>query len=236
MEVNPHGVHNFIRKLPGVRRSRDQGALVPPAELPYVSLLSVNVYPYCMMVSMEYCLMTEKTSTPPGHPPCCHYYVKSSEVRRKSIFKRVEPLLLTGILASDVLTFIRIVYIMSLKTAFALGFLSLVCLVTADHVVDLGYAKYRGNLTFPNTVSYLGLPYAEPPLGDRRFRAPLPLNTARVSAQANGRVIDATSYPNFCIQGTTGRKSSIGYHFSRPSSRLLALRGRSWRCWFGRLS
>lgn len=73
-------------------------------------------------------------------------------------------------------------------------------------VIDTGYAKYHGNRTFPNTVAYLGIPYAEPPLGERRFRAPLPLNTTRISQSAKGTVIDATSYPNFCIQGTTGGK------------------------------
>ncbi|KAJ7099276.1 alpha/beta-hydrolase [Mycena belliarum] len=71
-------------------------------------------------------------------------------------------------------------------------------------IVDTGYARYQGNLSFPNTVAYLGVPYAEPPLGDRRFRAPLPLNTTRVAAAAAGSVIDATKYPDFCIQGSTG--------------------------------
>ena len=72
------------------------------------------------------------------------------------------------------------------------------------NVVDTGYAKYRGNLTYPNAVAYLGVPYAEPPVGDLRFRAPLPLNTSRVASEAAGQVIDATEYPDFCIQGTTG--------------------------------
>ncbi|KAJ7646026.1 Carboxylesterase [Mycena polygramma] len=71
-------------------------------------------------------------------------------------------------------------------------------------VVDTGYAKYRGNLTFPNAVAYLGIPYAEPPLGELRFRAPVPLNTTRVSEAARGQTVDATQYPNFCIQGSAG--------------------------------
>ncbi|KAF8960057.1 Alpha/Beta hydrolase protein [Flammula alnicola] len=71
-------------------------------------------------------------------------------------------------------------------------------------IIDTGYAKYLGNRSYPNTVAYLGIPYAEPPLGDRRFRAPLPLNKARVAAETKGSVVDATKYPNFCIQGTTG--------------------------------
>jgi len=71
-------------------------------------------------------------------------------------------------------------------------------------IVDTGYAKYRGNRTYPNTVAYLGVPYAEPPLGERRFRAPVPLDTARVASDVKDRVVDARKYPNFCIQGTTG--------------------------------
>lgn len=71
-------------------------------------------------------------------------------------------------------------------------------------VVDTGYAKYFGNLSYPDTVAYLGIPYAEPPLGARRFRAPVPLDTGRITTAARGQVINATFYPEFCIQGTTG--------------------------------
>lgn len=71
-------------------------------------------------------------------------------------------------------------------------------------IVDTGYAKYLGNRTFPNTVAYLGIPYAEPPVGERRWRAPLPLNKARISQDAKGAVVDATKYPDFCVQGKTG--------------------------------
>ena len=93
---------------------------------------------------------------------------------------------------------------MATRTLGALAFLSLLCLTTANNVVDLGYAKYRGNVSFSDTVAYLGLPYAEPPLADLRWRAPLPLDTKRVAAEAHGRVVDATEYPDFCVQGTTG--------------------------------
>ncbi|KAK7461848.1 hypothetical protein VKT23_008278 [Stygiomarasmius scandens] len=71
-------------------------------------------------------------------------------------------------------------------------------------IVDTGYAKYLGNRSFPNTVAYLGLPYAEPPLGEGRFRAPSPLNTTRVRLEAGGQVVDATQYPEFCVQGPIG--------------------------------
>ncbi|KAF9522500.1 alpha/beta-hydrolase [Crepidotus variabilis] len=75
-------------------------------------------------------------------------------------------------------------------------------------IVDTGYAKYLGNQTYPNAVAYLGIPYAEPPLGIRRFRKPLPLDKRRVKKEAlaagHDGVVDARSYPEFCIQGTTG--------------------------------
>ncbi|KAK7461802.1 hypothetical protein VKT23_008234 [Stygiomarasmius scandens] len=75
-----------------------------------------------------------------------------------------------------------------------------------NNIVDLGYVKYQGNLSFPDTVAYLGIPYAEPPVGDRRFRAPLSLNTSRVSDEAGGKekIVDASHYPEFCIQGALG--------------------------------
>lgn len=77
---------------------------------------------------------------------------------------------------------------------------------TAPNVVDLGYAKYRGNLTYPDTVAYLGVPYAEPPVGERRWRKPLALNTARIAHESGGKVVDLTEYPDFCIQGSTGSR------------------------------
>ncbi|KAI0357004.1 alpha/beta-hydrolase [Trametes cingulata] len=78
------------------------------------------------------------------------------------------------------------------------------------NVVDLGYAKYLGNLSYPNTVAYLGIPYAEPPLGERRFRAPLPLDTARIARESRGEVVNASIYPNFCVQGSTGSGEAGG--------------------------
>jgi hypothetical protein len=73
-----------------------------------------------------------------------------------------------------------------------------------DFIADTGYAKYLGNQTRENTVTYLGIPYAEPPLGDLRFRAPRALNATRVAEEASGEPVDARGYPEFCVQGSMG--------------------------------
>lgn len=39
-------------------------------------------------------------------------------------------------------------------------------------VVDLGYAKYRGQSHSNGTVEWLGIRYAAPPVGQLRFAAP----------------------------------------------------------------
>lgn len=76
-------------------------------------------------------------------------------------------------------------------------------------VVDLGYAQYSGKQTYPNAIAYLGIPYAEPPIGDLRFRAPVPLNTTRVTEGSGGNPYKVTTYPNFCIQGPVGGQCDI---------------------------
>ncbi|KAJ8072039.1 hypothetical protein PM082_015597 [Marasmius tenuissimus] len=83
----------------------------------------------------------------------------------------------------------------------SLSLLISTALAAGEDIVDTGYARYLGNKTFSNAVAYLGIPYAEPPIGDRRFRAPAPLDTARIAEESSGEVVDATEYPEFCIQG-----------------------------------
>lgn len=109
------------------------------------------------------------------------------------------------------------------------GLLSLVYTAAAGQVVDLGYAKYRGNVTLPNSVAFLGVPYAEPPLGERRWRAPLPLDTARVFRQTKGRVVDASKKPDFCVQGSTGSEYP-NYLVSTEQADTGRLRWRRGRC------
>uniref|UniRef100_A0A0W0F7K6 Carboxylic ester hydrolase n=1 Tax=Moniliophthora roreri TaxID=221103 RepID=A0A0W0F7K6_MONRR len=75
----------------------------------------------------------------------------------------------------------------------------------SPEIVNTGYVRYIGT-RFPQndfTIAFLGLQYAEPPLNEKRFRAPVSLNTTRVALEAQERdgLIDAREYPDFCIQG-----------------------------------
>ena len=90
--------------------------------------------------------------------------------------------------------------------ATALGFSEVGPRLRKRGVVGTGYASYRGVDTYGDVTSYLGIPYAEPPLGNLRFRAPKALDVARVSREAGGKVVDATQYPDFCVQGPLFRE------------------------------
>ncbi|KLO11372.1 alpha/beta-hydrolase [Schizopora paradoxa] len=75
-------------------------------------------------------------------------------------------------------------------------------------VVDLGYAAYVGNSTSPtgelsSSVTFFGgIPYAQPPLGDLRFRAPRELDETPVALgdEAKLSVVDARNWGAPCIQ------------------------------------
>ncbi len=69
-------------------------------------------------------------------------------------------------------------------------------------VVDLGYALYAGNTTSPAgledgpVVFYGNIPYALPPIGDLRWRAPRMLNEEAQTSQ----VVDARGWGPPCLQ------------------------------------
>ncbi|KAG7089950.1 hypothetical protein E1B28_011576 [Marasmius oreades] len=69
-----------------------------------------------------------------------------------------------------------------------------------ENVVDLGYARYTSsNRIGEYSIAYLGLRYAEPPTGERRFQSPVPLDEE--DGKKENKLVDVSSYPNFCIQG-----------------------------------
>lgn len=65
-------------------------------------------------------------------------------------------------------------------------------------VIDLGYAAFLGNATLPDLHFFGGIPYAKPPLGDLRFRAPVQLDENTTSSQ--NVVTDARNWGPLCIQ------------------------------------
>ncbi|KZV84900.1 alpha/beta-hydrolase [Exidia glandulosa HHB12029] len=67
--------------------------------------------------------------------------------------------------------------------------------------VQLGRNLFQGNTSSPDVTVFYGVPYAQAPVGNLRWRAPRPVAT---SLFAPTKVIDATSPPLPCIQGTTG--------------------------------
>ncbi|EJD52085.1 alpha/beta-hydrolase [Auricularia subglabra TFB-10046 SS5] len=74
--------------------------------------------------------------------------------------------------------------------------------------VQLGRTTYQGNTSTSNVVVYYGVPYAQAPVGDLRWRAPRALRADSIFAPPN--IVDATSPPLPCIQGTTGRGDAGG--------------------------
>ncbi|KAJ6468143.1 Alpha/Beta hydrolase protein [Mycena vitilis] len=69
-------------------------------------------------------------------------------------------------------------------------------------VIDLGYAAYAGNTTSPTglengPVAFFGnIRYAEPPLGELRFRAPVQLDEGTLTTQ----ILDARDWGPACVQ------------------------------------
>ena len=71
-------------------------------------------------------------------------------------------------------------------------------------VVNLGYAAFAGNTTAPSgelngpVAFFGGIPYAQPPLGDLRFRAPQMLNE-NFTGNGTTTVTDARDWGPPCL-------------------------------------
>lgn len=70
-----------------------------------------------------------------------------------------------------------------------------------DLVVETTSGQIRGfiNATTPDVRQFLGVPYAEPPIGDLRFAPP--------QNKTKGAAISATALPASCMQQATNRSS-----------------------------
>lgn len=70
---------------------------------------------------------------------------------------------------------------------------------TADPIVDLGYGRYRGSFNSTTGLKeFYGLPFAQPPVGSLRWKAPLPISP---SQNNTGIVVNATGPAPRCVQG-----------------------------------
>lgn len=66
-----------------------------------------------------------------------------------------------------------------------------------DPVVQLNYTSYRGVAGSNGVSSWKGMRYAQPPLGDLRFRAPLwPLNNTSTVAEDASKVGNQVLHPH----------------------------------------
>ncbi|KAF9508247.1 hypothetical protein BS47DRAFT_1377737 [Hydnum rufescens UP504] len=65
-----------------------------------------------------------------------------------------------------------------------------------DPVISVGYAKYWGNASLPGVHFFGAIPYAQPPLGNLRFRRP---QTVDESSKTDG-IIDSRNWGPICLQ------------------------------------
>ena len=84
--------------------------------------------------------------------------------------------------------------------AFLLSFLSFLPLVASQALATLSSGTFRG-LAVNGTERWLGIPYAQPPLGSLRFEAPVPISRPVESIQ------DALNFSYACPQPLPARFS-----------------------------
>jgi acetylcholinesterase len=84
-------------------------------------------------------------------------------------------------------------------------FLALPCAhALSSLVIDTSSGVFRGTIdnVTPNVVQFLGIPYAEPPNGARRWLPALP------KGRANGHIINATKFGPACPQYQTNKPTT----------------------------
>ncbi|GAB7354424.1 hypothetical protein MBLNU459_g4915t1 [Dothideomycetes sp. NU459] len=87
----------------------------------------------------------------------------------------------------------------------------------SEPIVDLGYAQYLGVQNASLSVtSYFGIRYAQAPVGQLRFRAPVDIEDHNDHNPA--AVIDATEQGPQCIQGTPGWQTTPTTPSPEPGS------------------
>lgn len=70
-----------------------------------------------------------------------------------------------------------------------------ISVIAVDPIVDVGAAKYRGRIVGDGTTQWLGMRFAQSPVGELRFKAPRKLVPGVKSG--NETVIDASKVRDF---------------------------------------
>jgi len=84
-------------------------------------------------------------------------------------------------------------------------FLALPCAhALSSLIVDTSSGVFQGTVdgTTPNVVQFLGIPYAEPPIGAKRWLPALP------KSRANGHIVNATKFGPSCPQYQTNKPTT----------------------------
>lgn len=97
---------------------------------------------------------------------------------------------------------------LSLRAALCLGTLGLAVSAAHPPTVDLGYVSYTGYTNETAQINYFySIPYAQPPLGHLRWRAPRPIEASNTFT---GQTINATTPPPMCYQSLPLSLASSG--------------------------